>query len=240
MKRAAMAIAVGRELMGSPTTNLELDKSESSSSDEDATTMRRDIADLAARTLVVVLFTMMAVRLGLDFLQTGRLTGLLLLASEGLVVVLTVFRRAAGIVDRSLKARILTGISIVGPPLVQPSSVGPLAPEIATVALSACGLFVVIGGKLSLGRSFGLMPANRGVVSTGLYRLVRHPIYMGYLWTHIAFLAATPTLWNLIVLFGADVALLARAVCEERTLACDEAYRGYRQIVRWRVLPGVF
>jgi protein-S-isoprenylcysteine O-methyltransferase Ste14 len=240
MKRAAMAIAVGRELMGNPTTNIELDKSESSSSDEDATTMRRDTADLAARTLVVLLFTMMAVRLGLDFLQTGRLTGLLLLASEGLVVILTVFRRAAGIVDRSLKARILTGISIVGPPLVQPSSVGPLAPEIATVALSACGLFVVIGGKLSLGRSFGLMPANRGVVSTGLYRLVRHPIYMGYLWTHIAFLAATPTLWNFIVLVGADAALLVRAVCEERTLARDEAYRGYQQIVRWRVLPGVF
>jgi protein-S-isoprenylcysteine O-methyltransferase Ste14 len=37
------------------------------------------------------------------------------------------------------------------------------------------------------------MPANRGVVSTGLYRLVRHPIYMGYLITHAAFVAANPT-----------------------------------------------
>ena len=43
----------------------------------------------------------MAVRIGADFLETGRLTGLLLLASEALVVVLTVFRRAPVAVDRS-------------------------------------------------------------------------------------------------------------------------------------------
>jgi protein-S-isoprenylcysteine O-methyltransferase Ste14 len=240
MKRGAIAIPVRPEMMGDATMmDLELDTPTSSSSGE-TTTLQRDMADLAARTLVVALFTIMAVRLGLDFVQTGRLTGLLMLASEALVVVLTVFRRAAGIVDRSLEARTLTAISVMGPPLVQPASVGPLAPEFATVALSACGLFVVIGGKLSLGRSFGLMPANRGVVSTGLYRLVRHPIYMGYLLTHIAFLAANPTLWNLVMLVSSDAALLARAVCEERTLARDDAYRGYQQVVRWRVLPGVF
>ena len=39
---------------------------------------------------------------------------------------------------------------------------------------------------------------------------------------------------------GADIALLVRAVCEERTLARDPAYRDYQQKVRWRVLPGVF
>jgi protein-S-isoprenylcysteine O-methyltransferase Ste14 len=240
MKRGAMAIAVRPEMMGNATMDLELDTQTSSSSGEAATTIRRDTADLAARTMVIALFTIMAVRLGLDFFQTGRLTGLLLLASEALVVVLTVFRRAAGMVDRSVEARLLTAISILGPPLVQPSNVGPLAPELATVLVSACGLSVVIGGKLSLGRSFGLMPANRGVVSTGLYRLVRHPIYMGYLLTHIAFLAANPTLWNLVMLMSSDAALLARAVCEERTLARDDAYRGYQQVVRWRVLPGVF
>jgi protein-S-isoprenylcysteine O-methyltransferase Ste14 len=101
-------------------------------------------------------------------------------------------------------------------------------------------VLIVIGGKLSLGRSFGLMPANRGIVSTGLYRVVRHPIYMGYLISHVAFAAANPTAWNVVVLMTADLALLARAICEEQTLARDEAYRKYQQVVRWRVLPGVF
>lgn len=199
-----------------------------------------DAADIAARVLIVALFTMMAIRIGADFLQTGRLTGLLLLASETLVVVLTVFRRPSAALDRSLKARLLTIAATMGPPLVRPAAVVALVPELATVSVSAVGLLLVIAGKLSLGRSFGLMPANRGVVSTGMYRLVRHPIYLGYLITHVAFLAANPTASNFTVLVAADIALLMRAVCEERTLARDPAYREYQQRIRWRVLPGVF
>ena len=55
---------------------------------------QRDLADLAARLMIGTLVTLMAIRIGADFLATGRLTGLLLLASETLVVVFTVFRRA--------------------------------------------------------------------------------------------------------------------------------------------------
>ena len=199
-----------------------------------------EIADLGARLLVIVLFTLMAIRIGSDFLETGRMTGLLLLASETLVVVLTVLRRTTSNVDRSYRARVLTAFSMMGPVLVRPSAGGALAPEVATVLLSAAGLTVVIAGKLSLGRSFGLMPANRGVVSSGLYRLVRHPIYLGYLITHAGFVAANPTIWNIAMLAGADVALMWRAVCEEQTLGHDQAYRAYQRTVRWRVLPGVF
>jgi protein-S-isoprenylcysteine O-methyltransferase Ste14 len=200
----------------------------------------RDVADNVARVLLVALFSFMAVRLGADFVETGRLTGLLLVASEALVVVFTVVRRAPAAVDRSLRARVLTTLSLLGPPLVRPSLVAPIAPEAVTVALSALGLLVVIGGKLSLGRSFGLIPANRGIVSTGLYKLVRHPIYLGYLVTHFGFAAANPTMWNVAILVAADLALMARAVCEEQTLARDEAYRAYQARVRWRVVPGVF
>jgi len=99
---------------------------------------------------------------------------------------------------------------------------------------------IVVMGKLSLGRSFGLVPANRGIVSTGVYRFVRHPIYLGYLITHVGFVVANPAGWNLLVLAGADVALLLRAVCEERTLALDDAYQDYMQRVRWRIVPGLF
>jgi protein-S-isoprenylcysteine O-methyltransferase Ste14 len=109
-----------------------------------------------------------------------------------------------------------------------------------TVALSCAGLCVVIAGKITLGRSFALLPANRGVVSKGVYRIVRHPIYMGYLVTHVAFLVASPSLWNIVALLAADAALLARAACEERTLARDPEYREYLTRVRWRVAPGVF
>ena len=144
------------------------------------------------------------------------------------------------IAEESMRARVLTTMSLLGPPLVRPSAVTPIAPEVFTVALSALGLLVVIGGKLSLGRSFGLIPANRGIVSTGLYRVVRHPIYLGYLVTHIAFTVANPTMWNVALLVTADIALMARAVCEEQTLAQDDAYCAYQTKVRWRVVPGLF
>jgi protein-S-isoprenylcysteine O-methyltransferase Ste14 len=198
------------------------------------------LADVAARAAIVVLFSLMAVRFGADFLATGRVTGLLLLVSEMLVVVLTVMRRSAAAVDRSVRARLLTVLSMLGPPLLQPAQVSAILPQSVTVAASIVGLAVVIAGKMTLGRSFGLMPANRGVVSSGIYRVVRHPIYLGYLITHVAFLLATPSAWNIAALVAADAALLLRAVCEEQTLSQDSQYRAYQQLVRWRVCPGLF
>lgn len=201
---------------------------------------RGDFGDLAGKAVIVSLFTLLAVRLGIDYLETGRLTGLLLLVSEALVVVLTVVRRAPAFVDRSVRARVLTALSLSGPLIVRPAAALPLAPETVTVAISSVGLLIVIAGKLSLGRSFGLMPANRGIVCTGLYRVVRHPIYLGYLITHAAFVGAYPIVWNVVALVAADLALMARAVREELTLARDPEYRAYQMRVRWRVIPGVF
>ena len=99
---------------------------------------------------------------------------------------------------------------------------------------------MIITGKMTLGRSFGLMPAHRGLVCTGIYGWVRHPIYAGYLLTHAAFLVAHPSAWNVLLLVVSDLSLLLRAGYEERTLARDPEYVGYMERVRWRVLPGVF
>ena len=91
-----------------------------------------------------------------------------------------------------------------------------------------------------LGRSFGLVPANRGVVASGPYLLVRHPIYSGYLITHIGFLLAHPSAWNIAILLVADTALIVRALYEERILVRDEQYREYCSRVGWHLVPGVF
>jgi protein-S-isoprenylcysteine O-methyltransferase Ste14 len=200
---------------------------------------KRDYGELASKVFILTLFSGMATAIAQDFAATGHVTGLLLLVSEALVVALTLFRRTAAIVDRSWKARILTMFATFGPPLVRPAGVAA-APEQLTIVISAIGLIIVVLGKLSLGRSFGLTPANRGVVSSGLYRIIRHPIYLGYLITHIGFVVANPADWNLAVLFAADVALMLRAICEEQTLARDDQYRAYMGRVRWRIIPGIF
>jgi protein-S-isoprenylcysteine O-methyltransferase Ste14 len=199
----------------------------------------RALGDMFSKFAIVGLFSMMVSAIAQDAARTGHVTGLLLLVSEALVVALTVIRRSATTVDRTWRARMLTTFATFAPPLARPGSVALLG-ETFTIAIAGIGLIIVVLGKLSLGRSFGLVPANRGIVSTGMYRWVRHPIYLGYLITHAGFVLANPTMWNIPLLIVADVALLFRAVCEEGTLARDEAYRDYMTRVHWRVIPGVF
>ena len=200
----------------------------------------RSIGERLSQVVIVVLFTSMAVRMARDTAVSGHVTGLLLVVGEALVVALTIIRRPPGVVDRSFMARLLTGVGTFLPPLVHPASNAALTSDALTVMISGVGLTVVLLGKLSLGRSFGLAPANRGVVSTGVYRYVRHPIYLGYLITHVGFVIANAITWNLMVLLTADIALLLRAMREERTLALDGAYCAYMRRVRWHILPGVF
>jgi protein-S-isoprenylcysteine O-methyltransferase Ste14 len=197
-------------------------------------------ADLLARAAVAFLFVLLSVTVLEDFAQTRRVTGLLLLVSEAMVVVLTIFRRRTNIVDRSVAAMVVTTLSLLGPPLLRPSDGPALLPDAMTALISACGLCFVIAGKFSLGRSFGLAPANRGIVESGPYLLVRHPIYTGYLVTHIAFLAAHPRPLNLAIVVIADSALVIRALLEERVLGRDARYRSYCSRVGWHLVPKVF
>jgi len=199
----------------------------------------RDLGDLASKMVIVTLFSSMVMRLAADAARTGRVTGVLMLVSEALVVALTLLRRNAAAVDRTWTARLLTAFSTFGPPLVRPVGAVP-AIEPFTVTLMGVGLMFVLVGKISLGRSFGLAPANRGIVCTGIYRVLRHPIYLGYLITHLGFVVANPSLWNIALLASGDLALMFRACREERTLATDPAYRAYMQRVRWRVIPRLF
>lgn len=204
-----------------------------------ALTVRERISDLAARLLVAALFVLLSVNLWADFTKTHHFTGLLLLFSEALVVVLTIFRRRAQVVDRTVIATIITAVSLVGPPLLRAGGADPLMSDPLTASLSLVGLAFVIAGKIVLGRSFGLIPANRGVVARGPYGWMRHPIYAGYLLTHVGFIAAHPTAWNIAVIVIADSALVFRALLEERVLTQDERYREYCAKVGWHLVPGV-
>jgi protein-S-isoprenylcysteine O-methyltransferase Ste14 len=201
---------------------------------------RRFNADFLSRLLIGALFALMSFNLFGNFLKTGRVTGLLLLASESLVLIFTIARRPAQRVDRSVAARSMTMVSLVGPQLLRAGGAASLAPDVLTAVVSAIGLCVVISGKVTLGRSFGLVPANRGVVVEGPYSLVRHPIYLGYLVTHAAFLAANPRPLNIVIMVVADSALIARALIEERVLRLDAAYEAYCHRVGWHLVPGVF
>ena len=201
---------------------------------------QRAIGDLLARAVVGVLFVLLSVNLLANFMRTRHVTGLLLLAGEALVVVFTIIRRPTEQVDRSAVARAAVFVSMIGPPLLRAGDSASLVPDNVSACALALGLCLVIVGKLTLGRSFGIVAANRGVVAVGPYLFVRHPIYAGYLVTHLAFLAANPSASNIAIIVCADTALVVRALVEERVLQGDETYRAYCSRVVWHLLPGVF
>src|SRR6476646_2046825 len=116
------------------------------------------VADVCARAIVCLLFVRLSINLLEQFLRTGRVTGLLLLTSEALVVVLTLTRRRARKTDRTLVARISTLLSVGGPVLLRAAEGAAVLPDFLTAAVTGIGLALVIAGKLTLGRSFGIVP----------------------------------------------------------------------------------
>jgi protein-S-isoprenylcysteine O-methyltransferase Ste14 len=74
----------------------------------------------------------------------------------------------------------------------------------------------------------------------GMYRLVRHPIYFGW----VLFVGGAPLMTSTRLLFAVvSVAYLVIAIpLEERSLteSFGEPYRAYQRQVRWRLLPGVY
>lgn len=115
-----------------------------------------------------------------------------------------------------------------------------LVPEAIGASLQLLGIFWQLFAKVSLRRSFGILPANRGVVSRGAYRFVRHPMYLGYFVMDIGFLLVNFGVQNMIV-YGCQFALqIGRIAREEQLLSTDSYYRAYRSKVRYRVIPCVF
>lgn len=115
-----------------------------------------------------------------------------------------------------------------------------LLPEGYAAAVQIVGVLIQIYAKLSLRRSFGLLPANRGVVVFGPYRFIRHPMYVGYFVTDIGFLLANLGLQNLFLVLMQWGVQVVRIMQEERLLSKDDAYRRYMGRVRYRLVSGVF
>ncbi len=121
-----------------------------------------------------------------------------------------------------------------------PRTVENLLVIAAAEVLMTIGLVIMVFGLLSLGRSFGIMPRARGLVQSGLYRWVRHPIYLGefLVFAGILMLALSPlTIAIYTVFVGLQV---YRLIVEERTLS--NAYPDYAVYCTRtaRLLPGVY
>jgi len=198
-----------------------------------------DLLSALSRVLPASYFAIVCYGFWRNFLQTGKWTSLLWLVSEGMVVLLLVFRRES----RRLSRRPWDWLVALGGSfavlLVRPTAAA-VAPESVGVALLLAGTVFEVYGKVYLGRSFGIVAADRGIVVGGPYRIVRHPIYLGYLVTHVGFLLANWSSRNIAIYIIEYCFQVARILSEERLLKEDDGYRAYCERVRCRLIPGVF
>src|SRR5438093_1231459 len=105
------------------------------------------------------------------------------------------------------------------------------------------GTQVVIEGEpvapLS-GRGGRLGSAFCNLTLAGAYRLVRLPMYGAHLLGCLGYVLTYPSAANVLIAFATLLALIARAVVEERILARDPAYREYLERLPWRFFPYVY
>jgi protein-S-isoprenylcysteine O-methyltransferase Ste14 len=192
--------------------------------------------DIAERGFVLVLMALFLIRLA-PMIESGA-CNILIGISECLSAILILTRRPGAVVATPYA----WAISIIGtcaPLLVAPGG-HQLFSGTLPLVLMATGLAFSISAKLFLRRSFGILPANRGVQLSGPYRLVRHPMYAGYMLTHIGFLVSSFELRNLLAYAACWTAMVLRIRAEEAILSADPAYRTYQGKVRRRLIPAIW
>ena len=104
-------------------------------------------------------------------------------------------------------------------------------------AITILGLILVFWSMISLGCSFGIAPADRGLVKDGPYRYIRHPMYLGELVSLAGAMIYNLSTWNVILIAVLLLSLLFRMHWEELAI---HSYMSYADRVRWRLIPRVW
>jgi len=97
---------------------------------------------------------------------------------------------------------------------------------------------LILWSLATLGKRFGIAPADRGLTSRGPYRWVRHPMYLGELVFRAALLFSSNNLALDLALFALLIAIqCARILREERWIS---GYPCYAKLVQWRLVMGIW
>jgi protein-S-isoprenylcysteine O-methyltransferase Ste14 len=103
------------------------------------------------------------------------------------------------------------------------------------------GLSIFVVQQNSYAAATITVEAEQPVVSTGLYGLVRHPMYAGALIMMVGMPLALDSYWGLVTLVPGIAVLALRIVDEEKMLREElNGYDDYTQKVHYRLVPGVW
>jgi protein-S-isoprenylcysteine O-methyltransferase Ste14 len=115
----------------------------------------------------------------------------------------------------------------------------PIAPTVVTHGLALASLVVSFAARVSLGRNIGFVPAQRELVTSYAYGIVRHPIYTGLFLSLAGFVLRSWSPTNFVIAAVPVSLFVIKSFMEERFLGEDPAYRRYMDRVRFRWFPGI-
>ena len=98
------------------------------------------------------------------------------------------------------------------------------------LAVGMSGLALWIAGMACLGKALKVLPEANSIVAKGIYRFIRHPIYVGIVFTHFGLFFACGSIFGIIYTFSLIIPLnIIRAQLEEKALLSKfgERYRTY-------------
>jgi len=172
--------------------------------------------------------------------RTGDPKGASFALEELVVVGVALARRRPADVSYRVSHWLIALLGTFSALLLRPGGHAVLGLTGPWVGIQLAGAACAIVCLARLGRSFGVVAADRGVQLAGPYRVVRYPLYASYFVGMTGYLLAAPTGWNFGVCVIAIGAQLRRIAAEESVLVRNEDYRSYMAAVRWRLVPGVF
>jgi protein-S-isoprenylcysteine O-methyltransferase Ste14 len=202
--------------------------------------LRPAVLDRIEQVVISLLWVWMVERVAVSFFRDGNHMSWLVLISETAVMIFTLIRRPTQAISMNLGDWLLAITASAAPMMIQTANDPVDALRISGVVLIMVGNLGQACAKFALARSFGIGPANRGVKVLGPYRVVRHPMYAGYLVVHIGILLMMPLPMNFVIYAIGWMAQIRRLLAEEALLGQDPAYQNYMSQVRWRLIPGVF
>jgi protein-S-isoprenylcysteine O-methyltransferase Ste14 len=137
-------------------------------------------------------------------------------------------------------AAILGGFLMSGLLLLNPRTDLPLGAQIAASALVLVGNAFAVLILLRLGRSFSILPEGRRLVTTGPYRIVRHPLYLAEAVATLGVLINFLSPWALVLVTTQIVLQLVRIRYEERVLR--ETFPEYAEYAKHtkQLIPGIY
>ena len=188
--------------------------------------------------LLATFFIMFAIANAKSFLINPRLSVFLIVVTETIVAIFLVIRRDPDETRHSWQTWITTTCGTLAPFLLRP--VDGTADVLLGNILQISGFLLQIGALLALNRCLGLLPAYRGIKSSGLYGWVRHPLYMAYVITYLGYVINNPSLGNLGIVVSGTGFLVMRIRYEEALLYGYMDYVRYAKKIRWRLMPSVW